>query len=221
MTDNKDSGSRKPARSTARQGESSVRIPRLQGGGNEKAGRPGAKDEDPTAETPVESTAEVVEVEETEVEREEKSTPTPPAKGRPTAAKSTGRKPAATGAAAKKSPASPGRTSGPQKVSARDEPTKPGGAARSGSAMTAADYARTTRESADSTSVIPAIRDEDPSDSGPRSRNKKPAARVEPATTPAAAASAAPAPGSGRRAELRLVHVEPWSVTKLAFVVSV
>ena len=31
----------------------------------------------------------------------------------------------------------------------------------------------------------------------------------------------APTPRSGRRASLRLVHIEPWSVTRLAFVVSV
>jgi hypothetical protein len=42
--------------------------------------------------------------------------------------------------------------------------------------------------------------------------------------TAAASSRPAPAPSSvqaGRRASLRLVHIEPWSVTRLAFVVSV
>lgn len=224
MTDSKDSGSQKPARATARQGEQSVRIPRLQAGGPQKPSRP-VKDDD-TAETSVDQTAEVVEVEETDVEREEKAAAAAPAKGRPTPSKGSPRKAAGgTSTPAKNPPrktaggaptSAASRTSGPQKVSARDEPKKPGGPARSGGTMTAADYARTTRESADSTSVIPAIRDEEPRDA--KGQGRKPAARVEPVTTPAAASAA---PGSGRRAELRLVHVEPWSVTKLAFVVSV
>lgn len=225
MTDSKDSGSQKPARATARQGEQSVRIPRLQAGGPQKPSRP-VKDDD-TAETSVDQTAEVVEVEETDVEREEKAATAAPVKGRPAQTKGSPRKSAGAAATPAKNPprktaegaptAATSRTSGPQKVSARDEPKKPGGPARSGGgAMTAADYARTTRESADSTSVIPAIRDEDPRDA--KGQGKKPAARVEPAAAPAAAPAA---PGSGRRAELRLVHVEPWSVTKLAFVVSV
>ncbi len=48
--------------------------------------------------------------------------------------------------------------------------------------------------------------------------NAKPAAK---AARPAPRESAAPSAPSGRRASLRLVHVEPWSVTRLAFVVSV
>lgn len=70
------------------------------------------------------------------------------------------------------------------------------------STPTAGDYARTTRQSPDSTAVIPAVKDDAPA-----------------ATSPAAAASAAST--SGRQARLRLTHVEPWSVTRLAFVVSV
>ena len=65
--------------------------------------------------------------------------------------------------------------------------------------LTAADYARTTSQSPGSTSVIPAVRDE------PR-----------PAPAPAAPPSA-----SGRQASLRLDHVEPWSVARIAFAVSV
>lgn len=68
----------------------------------------------------------------------------------------------------------------------------------SGRPLTAADYATTTRGSAASTSVMPAIRDE-----------------------PAPGAAPAAAAGSSRSARLRLKHIEPWSVTRLAFVVSV
>lgn len=50
------------------------------------------------------------------------------------------------------------------------------------------------------------------------STNAKPAAK---AARPAPRESVAPSAPSGRRASLRLVHVEPWSVTRLAFVVSV
>ncbi|ALX03202.1 membrane protein [Aeromicrobium erythreum] len=47
-----------------------------------------------------------------------------------------------------------------------------------------------------------------------------PAVKDEP-KAPAASASPAAASASGRQARLRLTHVEPWSVTRLAFVVSV
>lgn len=71
----------------------------------------------------------------------------------------------------------------------------------SGRPLTAADYAHTTKGSPATTSVIPAVKDV-PRDARP--------------STPA------PAPGgSGRRASLRLTHVEPWSVTRLAFAISV
>ncbi len=73
--------------------------------------------------------------------------------------------------------------------------------------LDAAEYTRTTRGSASSTAVIPAVKDE------PRSTKPKPSARPE--------RTAAPAAQPGRRASLRLVHIEPWSVTRLAFVVSV
>jgi len=71
-----------------------------------------------------------------------------------------------------------------------------------GRPLTAADYAHTTKGSPESTSVIPAVKDA-PSD-----------------RSPAATVSPAPA-GTGRRASLRLTHVEPWSVTRLAFAISV
>lgn len=70
--------------------------------------------------------------------------------------------------------------------------------------LTAADYARTTTPSPATTAVIPAVKDA-------QAKDKKPATSFEPS----------PAPGSGRRASLRLTHVEPWSVTRLAFTISV
>lgn len=72
--------------------------------------------------------------------------------------------------------------------------------------LTAADYARTTTPSPATTAVIPAVKD-----AQAKAKDKKPATSFEPS----------PAPGSGRRASLRLTHVEPWSVTRLAFTISV
>ena len=66
--------------------------------------------------------------------------------------------------------------------------------------ITAGEYARTTNPSPSTTAVIPAVRDE------PRQ-----------STGAAAAATAA----SGRQASLKLVRVDPWSVTKVAFALSV
>jgi hypothetical protein len=71
-----------------------------------------------------------------------------------------------------------------------------------GRPLTAADYEHTTKGSPASTAVIPAVKDR-PADPKPSS----PAATVQ--------------PGPGRRASLRLTHVEPWSVTRLAFAISV
>ena len=70
------------------------------------------------------------------------------------------------------------------------------------------DAARTTQGSAATTAVIPGAKDQPPS-AKPRATNTQPSRTSSPAAQP------------GRRASLRLVHVEPWSVTRLAFVVSV
>ncbi len=106
----------------------------------------------------------------------------------------------ASGAAAKKATTKGAGSSSAKKSSSpsarSDSPAKP-----KESPMTARDYARTTGGGVDSTSVIPAVRDE-PKTAAPA-----------PAVTPAS--------GSERSARLRLVHIEPWSVTRLAFVVSV
>ena len=80
-------------------------------------------------------------------------------------------------------------------------------AARTETPPSAADYGRTTKGSPASTAVIPPVKDQP--------RSAKPRKSAQPQRTPP------PAAQSGRRASLRLVHIEPWSVTRLAFVVSV
>lgn len=91
----------------------------------------------------------------------------------------------------------------------RPTPTKSAASsATSGRPMTAADYARTTSADPASTSVFPAVSDDPDPDPAP--------------TQPQAPVSSGPAPESAvtRQARLSLVHVDPWSVTQLAFVVS-
>lgn len=75
--------------------------------------------------------------------------------------------------------------------------------------MTAADYARTTQGDPSSTSVMPAVPDDDSSTYGRSDVDSAPQADER-------ADDAGP-----RQARLNLVHVDPWSVTKLAFVISV
>lgn len=65
------------------------------------------------------------------------------------------------------------------------------------------EYARTTKGSADSTAVIPAV-DNHVGDNGVVTVQPEPDADSRP-----------------RHAVLRLTHVDPWSVTRMAFVVSV
>ncbi|EFQ84571.1 hypothetical protein HMPREF0063_10423 [Aeromicrobium marinum DSM 15272] len=62
-----------------------------------------------------------------------------------------------------------------------------------GNGLTQAEYAATTDDSPESTSVIPAVKDD----------------------------GSAPTSAERREARLRLARVEPWSVTRLAFVISV
>jgi Transmembrane domain of unknown function (DUF3566) len=69
-----------------------------------------------------------------------------------------------------------------------------------GRTLTAADYAKTTNPSPSTTAVIPAVRDD--SMSGRQMTFSESEAH-------------------GRRASLRLTRVEPWSVTRLAFAISV
>ena len=96
---------------------------------------------------------------------------------------------------AAKAPATGSRTTGPGAGADRAAGVTP-----VSRPMTAGEYARTTTPSPSTTAVIPAVRDE------PRQ-----------STGAAAAATAA----SGRQASLKLVRVDPWSVTKVAFALSV
>ncbi len=73
-------------------------------------------------------------------------------------------------------------------------------------ALSKQDYAHTTGDSPESTSLIPTIAEER-------------TGAVPPAPAPAPSASVAAAPRGPRR--MRLVRVDPYSVTRLAFVVSV
>lgn len=85
----------------------------------------------------------------------------------------------------------------------KPEPSRPIDPVPTGRTLTAADYARTTKPSPSTTSVIPAVKEE-PVD--------------EPAIPPSPVAQSS---GSGRQASLHLNHVEPWSVARIAFAISV
>lgn len=133
--------------------------------------------------------------------RPRKSAPAKPAPAKSTpAAKSTSpSKPTPSKPAPSKPAAAKAEATTPAPETKRS--IKPAGGP-TGRPLTAADYRNTTSGSPAATSVIPAVKD--------RPADRKP-------STPAATV----APGSGRRASLRLTHVEPWSVTRLAFAISV
>lgn len=145
--------------------------------------------------------------------------------------------------AAKKAPAAPAKKPAAKKVPAKNKVTPPGGqtdkgrprevvspatsardesvtgkvadpppGAPQGRTLTAADYARTTKASPATTAVIPAVKDAPAASSAPQDTKSR-----APQVKPSPAASG----GTGRRASLRLTHVEPWSVTRLAFAISV
>lgn len=142
-----------------------------------------------------------------------KDAPAPSSSSKPAPAKAAPSNPSKT-ASSKAAPAKDQKPASPGSTASKAPAARPtqGGAQRKPDAPrsatpTAADYARTTRQSADTTAVIPAVKDDAPATS-------KPAAVAAPAP-------ATPASASGRQARLRLTHVEPWSVTRLAFVVSV
>lgn len=83
------------------------------------------------------------------------------------------------------------------------------------------DYRRTTGRSPAATAVIPAVKDVDESDDSANKSGQNgvvkttTGARFEPVDPDATERPA------GRDARLRLTHVDPWSVTRMAFVVSV
>jgi len=78
--------------------------------------------------------------------------------------------------------------------------------------LTAADYARTTKPSPATTAVIPAVKDKVDQPVDGRA-----------GATSGATPEESPEPKSKkeRRASLRLTHIEPWSVTRMAFAISV
>lgn len=78
---------------------------------------------------------------------------------------------------------------------------------KSSTTLSARDYSRTTDQSPSSTAVIPAVKDDLPEQETP--------------PPPAPAPSVDHAAPAGRAATLRLTHIEPWSVTRMAFVISV
>lgn len=131
---------------------------------------------------------------------------------KPAAPKSAAAKPA-TG-----KPAAPPTEAKTDKGRPRDTTTPPPGQTKrpiapvggpQGRPITASEYARTTKPSAATTAVIPAIKDK------PQQSSKQ---APKSAPTPAAAAAGG---AGGRQASLRLTHVEPWSVARLAFAISV
>ena len=80
--------------------------------------------------------------------------------------------------------------------------------------MTAADYARTTKPSPSTTAVIPAVKAKvDPSPDRGEAKTTKSGTTLTPTEESGSKKE--------RRASLRLTHVEPWSVTRLAFAISV
>lgn len=129
------------------------------------------------------------------------SKPSQTDKGRPrAAAKPAKSATAASGGGAAKAPAAK-TTDAPKAPADQKRLIQPVGGP-TGRPLTAADYEHTTKGSPASTAVIPAVKDR-PRDPAP----SQPLATVQ--------------AGTGRRASLRLTHVEPWSVTRLAFAISV
>jgi len=77
------------------------------------------------------------------------------------------------------------------------------------------DYRRTTGQSPAATAVMPAVKDVDESDDSAKKSGQNGAVKTTPVDSSATERS------TGRDARLRLTHVDPWSVTRMAFVVSV
>lgn len=107
-------------------------------------------------------------------------------------------------ASAAAAPSGPSATSQVRPEAAKKRVVDPIGGPK-GHTLSAADYARTTRQSPATTSVIPAYKESAKDDK----RAAPPGSSVPAPTT------------SARRASLRLTHVEPWSVARLAFAISV
>ncbi|WP_290515976.1 DUF3566 domain-containing protein [Aeromicrobium sp.] len=83
-----------------------------------------------------------------------------------------------------------------------------------GHPLTAGDYATTTNSSPSTTAVIPVVKESLRNMLGGRDKSGS-AAKPKVTFVPSGDG------GSGRRASLRLTRIEPWSVTRLAFAISV
>lgn len=88
-----------------------------------------------------------------------------------------------------------------------------------GRPLTASDYARTTSQSPSTTAVIPAVKAEREATPMPKTvaPSKKQHTREEPAPSSMQMSESR----GGRAATLRLSYIEPWSVTRMAFAISV
>ncbi|WP_235508898.1 DUF3566 domain-containing protein [Aeromicrobium sp. Root236] len=137
-----------------------------------------------------------------------------PAKSAPSAKRSGG----APTPAKKSSASRNGSTNGPRTDKGRPrpvsaEPTSDDSDDESSDSrpLTAADYARTTKPSPATTAVIPAVKDtvDQPVDG---QATTKSGASFEESESKSK---------KERRASLRLTHIEPWSVTRMAFAISV
>lgn len=145
----------------------------------------------------------------------------------PPTGKPSGGKPAAGKPDATTDKGRPRDASGPSSTQAK-RPIAPTGGPQ-GRPISATEYARTTKPSPATTAVIPAIKDK-PQPAAKQGSAKQSAGKgsskaspgtqapTKPAATPAAAAAGGT---GGRQASLRLTHVEPWSVARLAFAISV
>ncbi|WP_243697110.1 DUF3566 domain-containing protein [Aeromicrobium phragmitis] len=127
-------------------------------------------------------------------------------------------------------------------VSARQPLSRPAGGGTSAtggprkplSGLSKDEYTRTTQEGPDTTAVIPAVKDDGPTpqskgEGAPRTTKATAPSAKKPAPAPVKSESSTSAvqvepdaePAGPGRASLRLRYIEPWSVTRLAFVVSV
>lgn len=140
-----------------------------------------------------------------------KPKPEDKAAAKPAAPKTPVKKPSAPASEAKTDKGRPRQVTAPSKAAApapeKKRTVEPIGGPP-GRPITAAEYARTTKPTAATTAVIPAVKDVGPTTPRPAGPGSSKPAKAEPS-------------GSGRQASLRLTHVEPWSVTRLTFSISV
>lgn len=136
-------------------------------------------------------------------------------KGRP--------RPAASKSGTAKGSSNSAKTSNPTKSpNATKKPAAPGDSS-TGRPLSASDYARATARSPSTTAVIPAVKTERqgssvPKTVAPNKNRQQPAQKTSP--MPMTESPGTDARG-GRAATLRMSYIEPWSVTRMAFAISV